>query len=849
MRSVLYPHQVEAMGMLKASLKTGSKRPMLQCPTGFGKTVMAAAIVEGAMRKGNRVMFCVPSLSLIDQTVQAFWREGIRDVGVIQADHPMTDYSKPVQVCSVQTIQRRRLPHADLVLIDEAHNWFKFYEKWFAQWDAIPFVGLSATPWTKGLGKHYDDLIIASTTQELIDAGYLSPFRVFAPSHPDLSGVRTIAGDYAEDDLAGVMNQSQLVADVVETWKAKAEGRPTLCFAVNRAHAKRLQQQFEQAGVPSGYIDAYTDIPEREAVRKQFASGAIKVVCNVGCLTTGVDWDVRCIVLARPTKSEMLFCLDMETEILTGRGWCKAGEIAPGDVAAALDVETGKGVWSRVEATVERDMSADESWIEYEAPRSNFRVTDRHRMYARTRTGEYQFYEASELVGLTLDSVFMRTAVEMEQVGVPLTDHELYFIGMMMADGTWTTTAANISQSERYPEIIERIEACLQGCGIGYSKRRVKPQLSEIIERHPRWVFHFSAGKPKAHASLGRSVLGNECKTEIVKVPGTTGFRHLLPYLDKDFSPALMAMSKPQLLTFLGGLFDGDGFKKRGVDYLPQTKDICTSRKLAADRIQALCAINGINCSVTVEQGARKNPIYVVRIKEQVERSHGGYASKNKPRPQITAKPATNERVWCVQTAHGTIITRRKGKVTVMGNCQIIGRGLRTADGKIDCLILDHSDTHLRLGFVTDIAHAVLDSGKHQDSKSERKEPLPKECAKCSYLKPAKVHECPSCGFKPERQPGVSESAGVLEELEQGSKTQRKNNRTTPAHEKAEFYGGLLGHALSKGYKRGWAANQYREHFGVWPNAHKDASPREPNEAVKSWIRHQNIRYAKRRVA
>jgi DNA repair protein RadD len=45
---------------------------------------------------------------------------------------------------------------------------------------------------------------------------------------------------------------------------------------------------------------------------------------------------------------------------------------------------------------------------------------------------------------------------------------------------------------------------------------------------------------------------------------------------------------------------------------------------------------------------------------------------------------------------------------------QIIGRGLRTADGKDDCLILDHTDTHLRLGFVTDIIHHTLDGGEHK---------------------------------------------------------------------------------------------------------------------------------------
>jgi superfamily II DNA or RNA helicase len=282
---------------------------MVQAPTGAGKTRLAAEIVDGALHKGNRVVFTVPALSLIDQTVEAFWREGIRDIGVIQASHELTNGLKPVQVASVQTLMRRPLPEAEVVIIDEAHRWFDIYGRWMADpaWAQKPFIGLSATPWTQGLGKHFDDLIIATTTAELIEAGYLSKFRVYAPSHPDLSKVRTVAGDYHEGDLSDAMDKPELTADVVDTWRARGEDRPTFVFAVDRAHAKHLQTRFEEAGIGAGYIDAYTEAEERNAIQKRFHAGEIRVVCNVGCLTTGIDWDVRCIVLARPTKSEMLF--------------------------------------------------------------------------------------------------------------------------------------------------------------------------------------------------------------------------------------------------------------------------------------------------------------------------------------------------------------------------------------------------------------------------------------------------------------------------------------------------------------------------------------------------------------
>src|SRR5271154_3285423 len=72
---------------------------------------------------------------------------------------------------------------------------------------AILFLGLSATPWARGLGKYYDNLIIAATTVDLIREGYLSPFVAFAPSEPDLANVRTVAGDYHEGELAEAMDK------------------------------------------------------------------------------------------------------------------------------------------------------------------------------------------------------------------------------------------------------------------------------------------------------------------------------------------------------------------------------------------------------------------------------------------------------------------------------------------------------------------------------------------------------------------------------------------------------------------------------------------------------------------
>lgn len=302
----LRPHQAKALDMLRASVTAGRRRVVIQMPTGAGKTLTAAKIIHSALAKGRRVIFTAPAISLIDQTVTAFEAEGIHDIGVMQANHPRTDRRAPVQIASVQTLARRDIPDAALVIVDECHIRHAAIDKLM---DAMPdgfFVGLSATPWAQGMGLRWQDLVIPVTIGELIEAGFLSRFVAYAPDVPDLRGVKVVAGDYAEAALADVMGEAKLMANVVETWLAKGEDRPTLLFAVNRAHAAALAEAFTRAGVASAYVDGETDRVEREMIARQFRNGDVRVICSVRTMTTGVDLPVSCIVDAAPTKSEML---------------------------------------------------------------------------------------------------------------------------------------------------------------------------------------------------------------------------------------------------------------------------------------------------------------------------------------------------------------------------------------------------------------------------------------------------------------------------------------------------------------------------------------------------------------
>jgi DNA repair protein RadD len=262
----------------------------------------------GARAKGKSVAFVVPRLSLIDQTVAAFEAEGIDCVGVMQGIHERTDRSQPVQVCSVQTLARRKRPNVDLVIIDEAHELHKEIFRWMADCPGIPFIGLSATPWSRGIGKYYDDLIIAATTRELIDAGFLSDFVAFAPSEPDLSSVSTVAGDFKQDELGDAMDKPAITGDIISTWLSRGENRPTIAFCVNRRHAQHVCERFLEAATAAEYADCDTERKDREAMFARFRAGETKILCNVGILTTGLDLPmVSCLIDAQPTKSRILF--------------------------------------------------------------------------------------------------------------------------------------------------------------------------------------------------------------------------------------------------------------------------------------------------------------------------------------------------------------------------------------------------------------------------------------------------------------------------------------------------------------------------------------------------------------
>lgn len=308
---ILRHYQVQALNAARASMQQGHQRPILMAPTGSGKTAISIELIKLALQKGSHVVFTVDRIQLIDQTAAAFISAGL-DFGVIQGDHDRVKPWEPLQLASVQTLTQKRrrsnLPECNLLINDECHVSYKgLTEVMDQQWSDVKVLGLSATPFSKGLGKIYDDLIIVETTKSLIEQGYLSDYIPYGPSSPDLKGIQTQGGDYNQKQLGQRVNNTKIIGDIVKTWLALGDNRQTLCFAVNVAHSEAIVKAFLAAGVSAAHFDAHTPLMERIAILQRYESGQTKILSNCGITTKGFDSpNTDCLILGRPTKSLML---------------------------------------------------------------------------------------------------------------------------------------------------------------------------------------------------------------------------------------------------------------------------------------------------------------------------------------------------------------------------------------------------------------------------------------------------------------------------------------------------------------------------------------------------------------
>lgn len=744
----------------------GKGWPLVVAPTGSGKSLLLAEFIRRALEIEPTTRFIVLShvAELLQQNATAIEGQcrGI-NLSFYSAQLGKKNLDGQVIVASIQSIFRKahqiQNPPPDIILCDECHliGDEGMYRKFIADMVQInPYVkviGYTATPFRaksgllyKGKNALFSGIAYEIGILDLINQGYLSPITTpTMATKMDTTGVAIQGGDYVAKQLEAAVDRDEITTACVDEIIENSIGRKRwIVFTAGINHCEHVRDEIRSRGIACEMLTGMTPKTERENIIAWHKAKSPEPRClvNVAVLTTGYDNpSIDLLAIMRPTRSPVLYCLDSETEILTSHGWRGMGQIAVGDCAPGFDMKTGDGRWARVTGYMERDMQDGERWVEYNAPRANFRVTSNHDLIVSTSKfdGSKSEYRKMTAILAVSRAVYMPTAVEIKQPGVPLSDAELYFIGMVMTDGSLTQNQVVIHQSERHPEIIERIERCLSECNFIYSKRKITAK-TQYSENYTRWAFTIPFGRPR---KKGRN-------TDTVNINGRN-CQYLRPYLDKDLSPLLMSVSKQQFVILLQAIFDGDGhkiYKNKNTDYTMRSYSICSARKIAVERLQAIAAINGFTGHLREEHNNRKNPIYILTVTPQSWRSVGGSGN----RPQIELLPATQEKVWCVETTTGTIITRRRGKVTVMGNCQIIGRAMRIAQGKHDAIVLDFGGVIETLGPIDQIRLPQRRGGKGEAPS--------KDCPECKEINHAAARVCINCGYEfPAPQNNISDVA------------------------------------------------------------------------------------------
>lgn len=310
----LRPYQQDMIDGARAALSRHSSA-LVVSPTGSGKTVLAAFMMGTARERGKTSWMIAHRDFLLDQTAATFDSVGI-PYGFITAGRPFNPHHQ-VQIVSIGTASRRldRLTPPDVIIWDEAHHIAAASYRAIYKWaERSRHIGLSATPVRldgKGLDEFFAELVSGPSVSRLMADGYLSQYRAFAPSAPNLTGVHTIAGDYNRGELGGVMDDGQIIGDMVRHYRERADGKRAVYFAVGVEHSKHIAFCFQSAGIAATHLDGNNSPAERRLAARQLASGEIRVITNADLMAEGLDLaaqagtdcSIECVGLARPTKS------------------------------------------------------------------------------------------------------------------------------------------------------------------------------------------------------------------------------------------------------------------------------------------------------------------------------------------------------------------------------------------------------------------------------------------------------------------------------------------------------------------------------------------------------------------
>lgn len=734
-RKTLRDYQAEAIDAIERDFAAGTQKGLLVLATGLGKTVVFARLAAD-WRDGN-VLILAHRVELLDQAADKLQSEiGYRppiEQGERGLDCDDVQVGGNIVVGSVQTcknmkrMEKYRQHPFSLVILDECHHataasYRRIMDACLEFNPDCKFLGVTATPNRTdkaALGMVFDKTAYVLNILHGIDRGYLVPVRqesIYLPEDAvDFSNVTMTRNKFGEADfdrttLESVLTEEGPLHAMAKPILDRAMGQ-SLVFTAGVTHAHLLAKVLNRyrPGCAAA-IDGKTEDRQREHFVKEFKDGKIQYLTNYG-----------------------IFCLDEETEILTQDGWVGIDEISYEHRVA--NWENGAIFFDEPRFIVKRDRLPGEKMVVLETPRRSIRVTEDHRMLYRTfREGEFKIKHAGELVGkaieLPVSGMAAPVAVKIEQplpsenhaarvransyvlrqggmseieakqeairrIAVrdslrytephELTDEDCEFIGFWIGDGSRCELQSGgveytVAQSPMVPKIVERIEWLLEKIGTDFIKRRFYEDGSGD---HFRWSIPRGTG------------FGPQKRSGIFR---------LEPYLQKSGTDLFWALNGSQFEALMRGLWMADGEHGDSINP-PETMTAAGINIDLFDLLQAIGSCRGYRISIHFRKTTSNHHTPLMKLSARRAVAHA--TTKHCLRYEDGWK---QERVWCVTSTTGNIVTRRKGTVTVTGNTegfdvpetstvvmgrptksislftQMLGRGTRPLAGVVDGL-------------------------------------------------------------------------------------------------------------------------------------------------------------------
>lgn len=320
----LRSYQEQTLDALRQGFAEGKRAQILYAPTGAGKTEMAIALMKAVKDKGNKAAMLLDRVVLCDQTSRRLEKYKIEH-GVMQADHWRYRPYENIQVCSAQTLERRgEMPGLNLLIVDEAHQTREQTIDFIKQNPSVRVIGLTATPFTKGLGKIYDNVVSTVTTRQLVDDKILVPLRVFVAKEIDMTGAKKVAGEWSADEVT--TRGKKITGDVIATWIEKTNqifGKPvkTIVFAAGVDHGSDLAAKWQEQGYNFICISYKDDDEWKRKVIEDFSKPDTQIqgLIATDILTKGFDVpDVMIGISARPFSKSLSSHIQQMGRVMRG---------------------------------------------------------------------------------------------------------------------------------------------------------------------------------------------------------------------------------------------------------------------------------------------------------------------------------------------------------------------------------------------------------------------------------------------------------------------------------------------------------------------------------------------------